>query len=107
MKKILILWLSVFLFTSCASTFGIVDLNSRIKKLELGMTKKEALDILGKTYDTEVVSRTRDGDLEVLKFYPMTGYNYLVHFLNGRLVEWHKDIPPQQPAVRVINEVSD
>ncbi|MDU1904806.1 MAG: hypothetical protein E6772_08485 [Dysgonomonas sp.] len=105
MKKIFTLLLSVVILTSCASAFGIADLGSRVKKLELGMSKREALGILGNTYDVQVASRTGDGDLEILKFTSMTSYNYLVHFLDGRLVEWHKDIPPQ--PIHVVKEVSN
>ncbi|WP_165022609.1 MULTISPECIES: hypothetical protein [unclassified Dysgonomonas] len=97
--------LLVIVLTSCASTFGVANLNSKIKKLELGMTKKEALSIVGKEYDLVVASQTADGRLEVLRFTPVAGRIYLLHFLNGELVEYHEEVPFHGPRdVRIINE---
>jgi len=76
-------------FTSCGATF---NMGSRLKKLEIGMTKSEVIKILGNSYDVVGARETPDGTIEIWRY---TGVNmsdgnptYIVNILNGRLVEW-------------------
>ena len=102
-RKVLYSLLLVGLLASCASTFGVANLGSKVKKLELGMSKKEALNILGKTYDVVAVSQTPEGNVEILSFFGTNGPTYIVHFLDGKLVEYHLDRPMPGNNI-IINE---
>jgi len=77
------------------------------KELSLGMTKQEVLNILGKDYYIESLSDTEDGKLEVLTFYdgPKSNQAFTLYFLNDKLKEFNKYIPPYIPQeVKVVKE---
>ena len=101
MKKILLFLSAVLLLSACAT---VVNLDNRAKSLHLGMSKSQAVRVLGDSYDIELSSRTPDGALEVLHFYSSYSNDYILHFLNGELVEFHKYIPPHQHEVHVIDK---
>jgi len=92
-RKIIGSILFVVLFYSCASTFGVSNLGAKVRKLEIGMTKKEALKILGNTYDVVAASQAQEGKVESLRFISTTNNTYLLHFLDGKLVEFHEGKP--------------
>lgn len=84
------------LFYSCGTT---MNMGSKLKKIEIGMTKQEVINILGNTYDVVAARDTPDGTLEILRYTGMTidgYYPYLVNFLDGKLVEWFMEsaVPP-------------
>jgi len=88
----------VLSFSSC----GTMHLGSKLKNVEIGMTKKEVINILGNNYDIVAARDTPDGPFEVLRYYNATidgGIPYIVNFLDGRLVEWYREtsLPPHPP----------
>jgi len=93
MKKIksflaLTMIICCILFSSCGST---MNMGSKMKRVEIGMTKKEVINILGNTYDVVAARDTPDGPLEVVRYTGMTidgYYTYIINFIDGRLVEW-------------------
>ncbi|NMA72606.1 MAG: hypothetical protein GX963_00245 [Bacteroidales bacterium] len=102
MKKLFIpLTLSMYLLlSSCVIFFGHNYNNSKkATLLKIGMTKEEAVDVMGSHYYIESASDTEDGILEVLKYYSASEIPYLLFFLNDVLVEFHKYIPPPAPPV--------
>lgn len=101
-KKTILSLLLVGLLSSCASTLGIVGLGSKMKKLELGMTKQETLGILGNAYDIIAASQTPDGKLEIYRFAGMNTYSYTVYFLENKLIEWHEGEPRQERTDKII-----
>jgi hypothetical protein len=75
------------LFSSCGVT-GSMNMGRKIKNVEIGMTKKEVIDILGNTYEVMAARDTPDGTLEVLRYSGFWGHTYIVNFVDGKLVEW-------------------
>ena len=100
MKKLFLLLVCVGL-CACAT---MVNLDNRVKNLELGMSRKDAVKVLGNEYVIEVKSIMSEGEMEVLRFYSSYSNDYVLRFLNGGLFEFHKYIAPVQQEVRVIKE---
>lgn len=92
MKHLSAFLLSIFLFTSCASTIGTVGLENKIKNLSIDMSKEEAFKVVGKNYQVMMASKTKDGNLEVLRYISPNRISYLLYFINGKLIEYHEEI---------------
>lgn len=99
MKKWMCMLIVIFLMTGCRSIFDSYNMDGRMKKIELGMTKKEVISILGKSYETAGARMSADGPVESIS-YPTTtisdsteGY-YILSFRNNVLIEWFKDKRP-------------
>lgn len=90
-------------FSSC-SVLNLVDLDKKTKSLELGMTRQEAVSILGTSYIIESAAQLPEGKLEVLLFHSEYSNDYLLYFLDGELTEYHRYIVPSTPEVRVVRE---
>ena len=103
MKKIIPLLIILLVLSSCASFSG---MEKRVKQLELGMSKQDALNIMGKNYFIESASQTPQGKLEVLHFRSSTSRDYLLYFTNDRLSEFHLYVSPVQD-IRIIKEESE
>lgn len=97
MKKYLLYFLIVVFLTSCSSVVNIAS--SKMDKLELGMTKVQVTDILGKGY-TIAEKRMENGlQVEVLSyrdFYKDDEF-YLFQFTDGRLEKWYRELLPGYP----------
>lgn len=96
-KCILALGIVVMIsFSSC----GTWNMGSKVKQLEMGMTKKEVVRVLGNGYTALGGIATPDGNLETIRYTdPIAGW-YVVRFLDGKLVEWFIDenpVPPTPP----------
>lgn len=81
-------------------------MEKRVQQLELGMTKQEVVNIMGKDYFVESVSQKPEGKLEILHFRSTYYVPYLVYFTDGRLTEYHRYIPPTpiNQEIRVVKE---
>ncbi len=87
MKKIIAILILVLTLSSCAGT---MNLGSKVKQVEIGMSKHEVISKLGKSYDVKGAVKTPDGTLETINYYDsLYGYSYIFNFLNGDLVEWY------------------
>ncbi len=95
MKKVRFLASLIILF--CALSFsscGTMNLGTKLKSVEIGMTKNEVTSILGNSYDVVAARDTPDGALEVWRYHNVTmegAIPYIVNFLDGRLVEWFRE----------------
>lgn len=90
MKKIKFL-VALIILTCCISlsSCGTMNLGSKLKNVEIGMTKKEVTSILGNNYSVVTARQTPEGALEVLRYVsPFEGI-YIVTILDGKLVEWY------------------
>lgn len=105
MKKILVILFALSLFGACSSTH--VSLVNRIKQLELGMSKKEALAIMGDRYRVESAMEVPEGSLEILLFENPWDSDYTLYFLNGYLREYHRIVPPPTPPKQEVHVVTD
>lgn len=94
MKNLIMVLSVTILFTSCA-TMG--DTAKLTQQLELGMTKTQVVAIMGKNYYIESLQETDEGRSEVLHFHSTYSVDYLMYFLNDKLVEFHRYIPPTYP----------
>lgn len=85
-KRIFLAVALIIAMCSCSTS----NLNSRVKNLELDMTKKEVVKVLGNSYEVKSAVRTPEGyKLEIYRFYGnLLSNDYIVHFLDGVLVEW-------------------
>ena len=96
MKKWICMCIVALLLTGCRSVFEAYNLDSRMKKIELGMTKKQVVSILGKNYETAGARLTPEGPVESISYQTVTmsdnteGY-YILSFRDNVLVEWFKD----------------
>lgn len=101
MKKIILALIVVLAFSSCGSTKDSMSLGANLKKVEIGMTKKEVISILGKSYSPIGGVQTPNGVVDVVSYEDFYGQKYSFHFLKGELVEWYKDRPeyPYPPQV--------
>lgn len=99
MKKLLLGLFFCLIVTSCAVFYG-TDMDSRAKKLQLGMTRQEVINIMGNDYYIESSSQMPEGNLVVLHYNATVYYNeYLIYLLDGELVEFHRYVPPPAPPV--------
>lgn len=91
MKRCLLFLLLIMaiVFVSC----GTINTSSRAKKLELGMTKQEVIKTMGQGYRIVSASKAPEGTLEVLRYESSVDYNYMIHLLDGKLVEWYEERP--------------
>jgi hypothetical protein len=94
MRKTVFAALFSLVLLSCAT------IRSGVRSLELGMTKSEVISKMGDDYEVETLRQTDRGNLEVLRYtqytQPEAGAKmipleyYMLHFLNGKLVEVNK-----------------
>lgn len=68
MKHWATLFLMGFFLFSCASTIGTLGLENKVKKLRIDMTQEEAFQVVGENYQIMMVSKTEEGDLEILRY---------------------------------------
>lgn len=84
------------------SSCGVWNLDSKMKNLELGMTKQEVVNRIGAGYTSLGAISTPDGNLETVRYQGSEfDRDYVVRFLDGRLVEWFVDRPSAPATVPV------
>lgn len=97
MKKYTLILVAVvaILLTSCASINNQLSAGSNMTKVQLSMTKDEVVKIMGRTYEVVGSRQTNEGSEETIGY--LDAYNdiYMLTFLNGRLVEYHKEWLPK------------
>lgn len=93
MKKILIAIVLAFTITAC----GTANLGSKMKNVEIGMTKTQLASALGNSYDTLSAVKTPEGTLETRRYWgALSDYNYIVNLLDGKVVEWYQESIPTE-----------
>lgn len=83
-KKLFLMLLLSAMLSSCVSLFYTTDKN--IRKLELGMTEEEVIQVMGKSY--EIIARTEDSF--TLGYKSASDEYYRLKFAYDQLVEWDK-----------------
>lgn len=94
--------LIVFLLLMMASCGA--SMQTGVKQVQLSMSRAEVISKLGNDFQVVSMAQTEHGNLEVLRFVDRTGvidgsYTkgfYILHFLNGKLVELNYEdyMPP-------------
>ncbi|MDR1707057.1 hypothetical protein [Dysgonomonas sp.] len=101
MKKLFSVLITCMLFSSCSVFYVNYNNSKNIRKLALGMSKEEAVAIMGKVYTIESTSQEEDGTIEIIKYDSSVDIAYLLHFFNGKLVVFNKYYPPHVPQHNV------
>ncbi len=94
--KSIIFALSLAVLSSCSSWFLSRLQSSNMDKLELGMTKVQVANLLGREY-TISEKRVEDGkQIEVLSYrnFPYQDEFYLFVFVNNELEQWYRELLP-------------
>ncbi len=107
MKKMFLVLISSAILTSC-SVLNAPDSSKLVPQITLGMSKEEAIGIMGERNSSiESISNVPEGLLEVIRFNYISSPDYLFYFINGRLVELHRYIPPvtNQPVEQNVSAV--
>ena len=100
MKKIK--WMYVLL-TSCGTLMQPYQMDSKMKDIELGMTKKKVISILGKDFESAGARMTSEGSIETISYKTASmtenteGY-YLLSFKEGKIS------CAQPPALIAVND---
>lgn len=94
-KRLLCLITVCVLCMSCSSMKDMWNWDKNVKKVELGMTKKEVTSILGQSYVPFSAVQTPEGMMEAIRYDVEANNDYLIFYVysfrNGKLVEWHQD----------------
>lgn len=102
MKILFFILIITISFPACNLYYGVnYQNNKKIKNLQIGMTKDEAIQIMGTDYSIESVSEEQDGILEIWKYDSVYNFPYLLHFLDGKLVFFNKFYPPVIPQQNI------
>lgn len=95
MRNLLIIFTICTICSSCAVFYGDnYNSSKKAQQLQIGMTKQEAINVMGNKYIIESTSQEEDGLLEIIKYYSRSDVPYLLHFLNGKLVLFNRYYPP-------------
>jgi hypothetical protein len=97
MKKFLLLLLfpAAVLLTSCAAIGNQMTAARNMTRVELDMTKRDVVKIMGDTYEVIGSRATREGTEEIIGYLDANNDIYMLTFLNGKLVEYHKEWLPK------------
>lgn len=94
-------WLiyTIFLFavlSSCAASLTSLR-SSNMNKIELGMSKEQVSDILGKTYTIAEKYMEAKDEIEVISYrnFPHDDEFYLFKFKNDKLERWYRELQPK------------
>lgn len=92
LKNIFSIILSILLFTSCATTMSMVNADNKIKKVKVGMTQEEVIQIMGNSYQ---IIGSKQGQA-ILGYEAIGDSIYKLVFIDGILIEWTKEWLPRQ-----------
>ncbi len=100
LKRTVLIALFSFVLVSCATV------QSGMQGVQLGMNRQEVVKKLGSDFQVVSMVQTDQGGLEILRFtdqvaqdgtFVTKGY-YILHFLNGKLVESHYEDAHNHPG---------
>lgn len=89
------------IFSACNSLYINTNNEKNVQNLQIGMTKDEAIEVMGKNYSIESVSQEQDGVLEIWKYDSIYSSPYLLHFLDGKLIFLNRFYPPVIPQQNI------
>ncbi|MGI6049102.1 MAG: hypothetical protein ACOYEG_14030 [Petrimonas sp.] len=93
MRKLIgVLFMTVML-SSCGTFVNIT--RAKMEKLELGMTKKEVVNILGRGYKIAEKRIDSGKEIEVLSYQDSPQEYYFFLFENNSLQEWYRELIPK------------
>ena len=91
-KNIIIFFLAIFFLNACVMSNVAWKTNEKIKKVEIGMTKDQVIQILGNKYMITSSSRNDKGSpVEVLGYKSDSNEEYKLMFVDNKLTEWNRE----------------
>jgi len=95
-KSLILIPFIVCLLSACVSNNIVWSTNKNIKKVQLGMTKDEVIQILGEKYMITSASEDNQGNhIEVLGYKSDSDEEYKLKFVNNKLIEWDRERIPK------------
>ena len=98
--RICILFIIVLITTACSSVVNMTS--EKMNKLELGMSKQQVTEILGRNYTIAEKKIENGVQVEVLSyrdFYKDDEF-YMFIFKNNTLEKWHRELALKQEVVK-------
>lgn len=100
LRRTALIALFSFVMVSCASV------QSGMQGVQLGMNRQDVVKKLGSDFQVVSMVQTDQGGLEILRFPDQVAENgtfvtkghYILHFLNGKLVESHYEDAHNRPG---------
>ncbi|GAB2529014.1 hypothetical protein [Spirosoma aerophilum] len=91
-KSFLLIYCIGCLLTGCISNHITWSANANIKKIALGMSKDQVIQILGDDYMIASSSKDERGNrIEVLAYKSDAYVEYKLKFVNALLAEWNRE----------------
>ncbi|TDE13656.1 hypothetical protein [Dyadobacter psychrotolerans] len=91
-KNTVIALLIICFLNACAMNNIAWKTNENIKKVEIGMTKEQVIQILGNKYMITASSKSNQGHaVEVLGYKSDTDEEYKLTFISNKLTEWNRE----------------
>lgn len=100
--RICILFIIVLITTACSSVVNMTS--EKMNKLELGMSKQQVTEILGRNYTIAEKKIENGVQVEVLSyrdFYKDDEF-YMFIFKNNTLERWHRELALKQEVVKEV-----
>lgn len=86
---------AICLMTACGVIKDAWNLDQNINKVELGMSKKQIVSLLGNGFTPIGAVDTEEGQIETIRYdYSSTQTHityYIFNFKDGKLSEWHRE----------------
>ena len=91
-KRFLLIFCIGCLLTACISNHITWSTNANVKKLALGMSKDQVIQILGDDHMVASSSKDERGNrIEVLAYKSDVYEEYKLKFVNAQLTEWNRE----------------
>lgn len=91
MKKILFTFCLILCFVACASY------RTKIRNIELGMTKEQVVQIMGKSYENTGEKLVGEDVVKTISYKDeVRNKRFLLYFKDNRLIEWFVEELPKQ-----------
>lgn len=96
MKQLFLALFFVLMLASCSPhMFNLVN-SKNMNQLELGMSRQQLIEIMGKYYSISEKKMENANEIEVISYrnYPYEDEFYQFVFVNDHLEEWYREIVP-------------
>ncbi|GAB3900396.1 hypothetical protein GCM10028825_51590 [Spirosoma agri] len=91
-KRFVLVYCLSYLLTACTSNYINWHTNDNIRKIGLGMSKEQVIQVLGKNYMVSSSSKDeRNNQIEVLAYKSDAHEEYRLKFINDKLTEWNRE----------------
>lgn len=96
-KRLIFFFLVLCIVTSCSSMSSMINADKNIRKVQLGMSKKDVVSIMGKDFRVLGATADKDGNFETIGYDNANEELYVLVFSDGRLVNYELTRPHKHP----------